>query len=168
MDIYKDIVGYEGYKISSHGSVISLKNGKVTILKKRYTTGGYVRYALYKNGKINYLLAHRLIANAFLENKEGKCEVNHIDGVRDNNYLFNLEWVTRSENMIHSYKSGRNTKGVEIIRTCLKTGLEKEYKKISLAAKDVGVDDSSISQNLRGKSKTCAGYKWRYKNNKIE
>ena len=52
------------------------------------------------------LLAHRVIAETLIENKENKPEVNHKDGNKKNNHPSNLEWVTRSENNLHAYSTG--------------------------------------------------------------
>jgi len=56
--------------------------------------------------KIQYV--HRLVAEGFIENKDNKETINHIDGNKSNNHVDNLEWATYSENMIHAYKTGLN------------------------------------------------------------
>lgn len=61
---------------------------------------------LYENKKRSKKLVHRLVAQEFLENPTEKEQVNHIDGNKSNNYLSNLEWVTRSENVKHAYLIG--------------------------------------------------------------
>lgn len=107
---WKDVPYYEGvYKISSLGNVKELKDGKwVAKLKHTNRTTGYVSIILKKSGPLKAKTAyiHRLVALAFLDNKDNKREVNHIDGNKSNNSLQNLEWVTSSENKVHAIKTG--------------------------------------------------------------
>ena len=65
-----------------------------------------MRVELWENGKGKKYLLHRLLAQAFIPNPEGKPCVNHKDGNKHNNALRNLEWVTRSENQRHAYETG--------------------------------------------------------------
>ena len=120
MEKWKDIKGYEGiYKINNKGVVKSLKRecnhkfGKMIrkerILKNQLDKDGYETICLRKNNKQKIFKVHRLVANAFIENKENKPQVNHIDSVRNNNYYKNLEWSTCKENIIHSHKKGNSS-----------------------------------------------------------
>ena len=107
MEQWKDIEGYEGiYQISSHGRVRSFKNGKIKIMKPRINDKGYNTACLRKDGKSKYKLVHRLVAEAFIPNNDGKPYVNHIDGNKLNNNINNLEWVTPSENTLHAISTG--------------------------------------------------------------
>ncbi|HFI0121397.1 TPA: NUMOD4 motif-containing HNH endonuclease [Streptococcus suis] len=120
---WKDIVGYEGsYQVSNFGNVRKLdtvetqKNGRRRFRKGRLLTPkkhnmGYLRSELWKNGKMNSFYIHRLVAEAFVDNPNGKPEVNHLDGDKKNNHFENLEWCTRSENECHSYNMGLQKKG---------------------------------------------------------
>ena len=104
-EIWKDINDYEGlYQISSFGQVKSLARSckgrhiKEEIIKKPSKAKGYLRVGLSKNGTIKYYSVHRLVAEAFIENKNNLPQVHHKDSVRTNNKVENLEWCTCKEN----------------------------------------------------------------------
>lgn len=104
-EIWKNIVGYEGiYEVSNFGRVRTVKNGRMH--KERLTFDGYVKATLTVNSKSKDFRVHRLVAQSFIPNPENKETVNHKDGVKTNNYVDNLEWATRSEQVYHSYELG--------------------------------------------------------------
>lgn len=114
MEIWKDVVGLEGrYQVSNLGNVCRLKHtiyrscGRPQKFDYKpmgcYNNRGYLQVHLPPrtgiNSKPQSCFVHRIVAEAFLENPENKCDVNHINGVKDDNRLENLEWATRSENI---------------------------------------------------------------------
>ena len=106
---WRDIAGYEGiYQVSNLGRVRSLdkvrRNGqhwKGRVLKQLLDGKGYSFVHLYANGKESHVVkrVHRLVAEAFLSNPEGKPEIDHIDADPKNNRIENLRWATHKENM---------------------------------------------------------------------
>ena len=97
MEIFKDIKGYPGYQISNMGRVWSTKRNRY--MKPVPNNNGYLQIKLIAaNGKRKGELVHRLVALHFIDNPEGKAEVNHINHIRDDNRVENLEWVSKSEN----------------------------------------------------------------------
>lgn len=121
MQVWKDIKGFEGiYQISNNGEVKSLErktfnNGTKTeniikekILKKPLDKDGYIIYCLFKNNKRFSLKAHRLVAIEFIDNPQNKPQVNHKNGIKTDNSVDNLEWVTAKENSVHATQLGLN------------------------------------------------------------
>lgn len=109
-EIWKDIKGYKGlYQISNFGRVksfIKWRGTDVRILSPFCITGNYQQVVLIKNKKKKYLSIHRLVAEAFIANKDKKNCINHKDCNKLNNHVDNLEWCTYSENIKHAYKNG--------------------------------------------------------------
>lgn len=117
-EIWKDIKGWEGYyQISNLGRVKSLYRivphklkGKKTIferiLKPCIASPGYYSLGLRKDCKVKCARIHRLVALHFIPNPQNKPEINHKNGIKTDNRIENLEWVTRSENEKHAYKIG--------------------------------------------------------------
>jgi hypothetical protein len=116
-EIWKDIKGYEGYyQISNLGRVKSLaktifcknnRNKKVAeiILKPSISANGYPGVTLC-TGKYKRFSVHRLVAISFIPNPENKPTVNHINGVKYDNRVENLEWATYIENNRHAFDTG--------------------------------------------------------------
>lgn len=104
-EIWKDVSGYEDrYAVSTKGKVYSKKLKKC--LQPIKTKKGYLSIELWRNYKRKVVKIHRLVAETFLENPFSKKEINHKDGNKHNNCVENLEWCTRSENMLHAYSAG--------------------------------------------------------------
>lgn len=123
MEIWKDIKGYENYyQISNFGNVKSLERiiirpkkvgsfmQKERILSNNIDKSGYSSVLLVKETVKKKMLVHRLVAKAFIRNKDNHKYVNHIDANRSNNLQINLEWCTQSENKKHSYNLGLSDK----------------------------------------------------------
>lgn len=100
--IYEDGTVFSPNYIDKNGFNRIGRKIKPTVSKK-----GYLRVALIMvNGEKRYYSVHRLVASYFIENPLQKPEVNHIDGNKKNNNINNLEWVTSSQNIKHSYDTG--------------------------------------------------------------
>lgn len=108
-EIWKDIVGYDGfYKVSSKGNVMNTGNYrdgrkyKPKVLTPNTDIHGYKYVNLYKNGKSKSIKIHRLVAEAFIRNPENKPCIDHINTDRSDNSVSNLRWVTYYENANNS------------------------------------------------------------------
>jgi hypothetical protein len=108
MEIWKTIKRYKDYQVSDLGNVKSFKRCNVIYVKKELSKKGYYRVALFKDGVRKYFSVNRLVAEAFIPNLENKPQVNHINGIKTDDNVKNLEWCTQSENMKHAYKNGLN------------------------------------------------------------
>ena len=114
---------------------------------------GYMSINLFTgDGRRKKELVHRLVALTFLDNDNNLPEVNHIDGIRDNNCLSNLEWVTRTENMAKSSLPKHI-----IVRKKNEVG-GRIFKSIMEACLELGLTESNISACLHGKQKTHKGF----------
>ncbi len=104
-EIWKDIKGYEGlYKVSNLGMVKSVRYNTNKILSIIHNIKtGYNSVALCYNRKRETMYIHRAIAMAFIENPDNKPHINHKNGIKNDNSINNLEWVTSSENHKHKY-----------------------------------------------------------------
>lgn len=116
MEDWRDVFGYNGiYQVSNKGNVRSLTHycegrkgsGKQTgrVLKQRKSHKGYLRVSLSLNKKRFNTGTHRLVALAFIDNPLNKPQVNHINGIKDDNRVENLEWCTNRENQLHAIKN---------------------------------------------------------------
>lgn len=93
------------YSVSNMGRVKNNETGM--LIKPIKIAKGYVRVNLHlENGLRSEQLLHRLVAMAFIPNPEDKPEVNHKNGIHNDNRLSNLEWVTGEENRRHAYETG--------------------------------------------------------------
>jgi hypothetical protein len=160
MEIWKDVIGYEGlYQISNLGNVKYYKK-KTTkgdgILCKKFSSH-YHAVGFYKFGKRKTYLIHRLVAFAFIENTFNKPQVNHINGIKTDNRVENLEWVTASENSKHSYLLGL-TKPTNKKIKCSVTNII--YNSLKEASLKTGIKYKTLSNMLIGhrKNKTSLYY----------
>jgi hypothetical protein len=159
-----------GYRILNDGRIIGRKN---CFLKIHVGTCGYYQLNTRDNYKQKTYLVHRLVAMAFIPNPNNLLEVNHKDGNKLNNRSDNLEWCTRSENIIHGFKNGLITKSmtgrtgkkhwrsIPVIMYGI-NGTVIEFENSRDAADKTGFDATSIQDACNGKLKTYKNLKWRY------
>lgn len=95
------------------GNIYVKRKGEWRKLKARvHKKSGRVYLNITFMGKTKSILVNRVVALKFLPNPEGKLEVNHIDGNKENNALSNLEWANRSEQERHAFAQGlKSTRG---------------------------------------------------------
>ncbi len=124
LEIWRDVIGYEGlYQVSNLGNVKSLGNEfsrKERLLKLSFQSKGYLTVVLQKDAKRKMVLVHRLVAEHFILNIYNKPQVNHINGIKTNNRVENLEWVSHRENLDHAINNDLTLKGEKNKKSKLK------------------------------------------------
>lgn len=165
MEEFKDIQGKEGrYRIGTKGTIFSVHSNRA--LKQKAHTHGYLLGSVGERGK--WLYVHRLVAKAFLPNPQGLREVNHINGIKTDNRVENLEWVSHRDNVRHSYKTGLSKRGAKHVQSkgvaqyAIDGTFIKNHGSTNEAAKAVGGLPGNIGHCCRERQPTAYGYKWRH------
>jgi len=107
MEIWNKIEGFSRYEASNLGRIRSLNyknSGDIRVLKPGNSEGYMKTILLNDDGKYKPIRVHRIIMIAFKGKSE--LEVNHINGIKDDNRIENLEYTTHSKNLLHAYKTG--------------------------------------------------------------
>lgn len=164
-EIWKDISGYEGlYQVSNLGRVKRFfKNGKENFLSGKKDKDGYIEVILSSNQRKKYYRLHRLVADAFVPNLENKPQINHKDRNKQNNYADNLEWVTCSENVSHTFSTGRKIHKRPIIQYTRNMDVVSIWDSIREAGRSLKICEHNINSCCHGRLATAGGYVWRYK-----
>ena len=165
----------DDYVINKEGDILRLS-------RNEFVTTNYLkmypRVNLVFDGKRVTRAIHRLLAQAFIPKVEGKEFINHINGVKNDYRLCNLEWCTRSENMLHSIHVLKNPKppsnkgntgslsklSKPVKATCIKTGEVFEYAGAKEAIRQSNglFHPWGIRQSILGNCKQHQGYVWSF------
>lgn len=172
VEIWKDVKGYENYSISSIGNVISkgrkvrynhsatgkesFREKKEKLLKPVTNKQNGYKYINLSNSLnvVSTFSIHRLVAINFVGNINNKPCVNHIDGIKTNNVVSNLEWCTYKENSIHSSENNLTPKGEKHYKSVLSnldvSDIRKSKMSVPALARYYGVEYRSMWQIVKG------------------
>lgn len=164
--IWKDVVGFEVYYEVNNNGVVRTKERVITISchqkftrthsikskekKQRIGKNGYVTVALVINDVTKNTYLHRIIAEAFVPNPNNYSVVNHINGLKTDNRIENLEWCTSSHNNKHAIDNG--------LRTAANSCLDKEVSLKILELKKSGKTQKEIAEHLNLSISTVGGF----------
>lgn len=161
----KQIDNYPNYDVYSDGRIYSHYCKRFLKPIKRKT--GYLEVRLVNEDGVKDITVHKLVASAFCKKIDGECEVNHIDGNKENNSYENLEWVEHNKNLKHAYESGLRKQDVShrgVKATNIETGVTLFFKSIYKAARSLKTSQGNICMCCQGKRPYAGGYYWEYAN----
>lgn len=176
-EIWKDIPEFTGhYQVSNLGRVKSLSRfcvdrHRTGALIKPDKNANYHRVTLSKDRKPKRFSIHRLVAICFIPNPNNKPQVNHINGIKTDNRLDNLEWCTASENINHAISTGlyippsgaKNKQSKPVAMIDVNTGkVLNVFHSAVVAQKLTGVYRTGIRNCCTGRKSHAGGYKWEY------
>ncbi len=163
--MWKQIKGTK-YEVNENGEIRNSETGHIK--KQRINKRGYATVNMYKDGKMQKVVVHRLVAEAFIPKEEGKNCVNHKDEDKTNNYFGNLEWCDIRYNNHYGTRQAKCDAARSKAVGAYKDGkLCAIYPSIVKAAEALGVNPTSIGNAIRHENytHTCKGYEWRFMNN---
>lgn len=151
----QQIKNYPNYLIDEFGKIY---NNKLKRFIKPYVNkNGYYQIRLTNEISTKKLYLHRLLAINFIDNKLNKKYINHINGIKTDNRVENIEWCTHSENMKHAFKIGlkKNSKDkiekfrLSRIKLVLDTQTGIFYESATEAAFAKNINVNNLTQRLR-------------------
>lgn len=179
---FRPIPGHDGYAATDDGRILSMPrtvkrlNGTYSIqmreLRPKLTKNGYLAVKLLPARPNSSQLVHRLVMSAFCAQDAVRPHVNHINGVKTDNRLENLEWTNKSENALHAYRTlgkrahprpqgSQSPLARAVVGINLTTGERVEFHSIT-EAKSIGCTPSGICSAISGVQHTHRGMHWHY------
>ena len=144
---------FPDYLIDENGNIYSIKKKK--FLNPSITDKGYLKVNLYNNGVYKTKFVHRLVAETFLPNPDNLPQINHKNECKTDNSVNNLEWCSASYNINYGSRNKKISRKVQ----CIETGIV--YDSLREAGRKTGINYQNISNNIKGKTKSCFGLHWK-------
>lgn len=200
MTQWRKIPNFEFYEASEDGEIRSVNRSFITkdgrrvnyvgqIMKPRLNRGGYLKVILSTKGARKTVTVHRLVTLAFIPNPENKPEIDHKNGIRTDNRVRNLHWVTSKENsnmplhianisgennsfygkkhtektrrLIAESNSRRSGANHSRSRPVINLDTGEQFCSLTEAAKSLGYSTKAVYQAMR-RNCVCGGYRWKY------
>lgn len=164
-EIWKDVLWYEWlYQVSSVWRIYSILYNRIKYIT--ITDKGYHRVRLSRNGVSKGYFVHRIVLIAFNSAHTEWMECNHINRIRSDNRICNLEWITHQENMKHILPwlndwSHLPYKGKKVYQISKWYEILAEYKSMEEASRITKINRTSISLVCSWKQKTAGRYRWK-------
>lgn len=152
-EVWKRVQNYDDYLVSNTGKIAKILKGD--------SNGKGYRFIKFPDGKRMYI--HQIVAQTFIPNPNNYPIINHKDGNKLNNNIYNLEWCNYSYNCKEAYRLGLHKPVVSpVIQKTIDGKKIKKYKSMKEAELLTGISYQVISKCCKGKIKTAGGYIWEY------
>jgi hypothetical protein len=165
-EVWAPIGFNSAYAVSNHGRVRGVRKD---LLRPALKADGYLQVGLpapgggrHAGGLTKQFYVHRLVAEVFTPNPDGKKVVNHIDGNRANNAADNLEWVTNQENCQRKVRPNYGNRCRPVVQKTVDGKIVNRWPSATQAASSLGVSRIGISECCRGISRTAGGWVWAF------
>lgn len=155
----------ENYEVYEDGRIYGIKGKK--FLNPKVNWNGYHRIQIWNKGKCEYSSWHRIVAETFIPNPENKPFVNHINGIKTDNRVENLEWCTQKENIKHAIDNGlfgsrlNNKTSIKVDQFTKDGEFIKTWESQMEIERVLGISHVNISSATRSKTNYSKGYVWK-------
>lgn len=151
------------YYVDKDGRIFSNFTGRLKELTPYLTHDGYRRIQLSSEFDRKHIRVARIVAETYINNPNNFPIINHINAVRDDDRVENLEWCDNSHNQKHRFKNSLGTRAKEVAMIDVNTNeVIKIYDSPIYAFKDLGIQAQNIAKVCRGERNIAGGYKWKY------